>query len=230
MAYLAAVAAHPGYVARFKNDLVSPGLHIPLAADGDLFTEAVALGREIVWLHTFGERFADASEGRPTGPPPVEDGRRPTIPASGAIPPDADEISYDSSERRLHVGTGYIENVPPEVWTYEVSGKSVLKQWFSYRQVDRSRPIIANRRPPSPLNDIQSEGWLPEYTTELINVLNVLTRLVALEPAQADLLARICDGPTLESDTLRAAGAFDAPTAPKKGKNAGDPNQISMLG
>jgi hypothetical protein len=37
----------------------------------------------------------------------------------------------------------------------------------------------------------------------LLNVLNVLGRLVALEPAQADLLERICAAPTLTQEDLR---------------------------
>ena len=55
--------------------------------------------------------------------------------------------------------------------------------------------------------------WLPEYTTELLNVLRVLTRLVALEPAQGDLLGRIVDGPTINSDALRATGALSDTSA-----------------
>jgi hypothetical protein len=31
-----------------------------------------------------------------------------------------DEIDYDASRQRLLVGGGYVENVPPEVWGYEV--------------------------------------------------------------------------------------------------------------
>ena len=58
------------------------------------------------------------------------------------------------------VGKGYIENVTPEMWGYEVSGKEVLWQWFSYRKLDRSRPIIGDRRPPSPLDKIQPDHWL----------------------------------------------------------------------
>ena len=56
---IAAVAAHPAYVARFAADLVQPGLRIPITADQGLFAEAVRLGREVIWLHTFGERFVD---------------------------------------------------------------------------------------------------------------------------------------------------------------------------
>lgn len=53
------------------------------------------------------------------------------------------------------------------------------------------------RRPPSRLGDIQPDHWLAEYTTELLNVLNVLALLVELEPDQAKLLEAICGGPTL---------------------------------
>ena len=68
-------------------------------------------------------------------------------------------ICYKEAARRLHVGAGWIDNVPPAVWAYEVFGKQVLAQWFSYRGRDRSRPLIGDRRPPSPLGDIQPAGW-----------------------------------------------------------------------
>ena len=107
--------------------------------------------------------------------------------------------------------------MPRSVWEYEVSGKQVVLQWFSYRRLDRSRPIIGDRRQPSPLENIRPEGWLAEYTTELMNVLHVLGRLVALESRQADLLDRICDGPLLSGDDLRASGAFDSSSTGRGG-------------
>ena len=64
--------------------------------------------------------------------------------------------------------------------------------------------LIGDHRPPSLLGDIQPDAWPAEYTTELLNVLNVLGRLVALEPVQADLLERICTSPALDEETLRA--------------------------
>ena len=214
MAYFAAVAVHPAYTARFRSDLVQPGLRFPMTADASLFAEAVEIGSEIIWLHCFGERFADPGSGRPGGQPRMPEGERPVIPKDGAIPtsPDRfpDRIKYDAAARRLTVGDGFIDNVPPAVWKYEVSGKQVLVQWFSYRRRDRSRPIIGDRRPPSALARIQPDGWLAEYTTELMNVLHVLGRLVALEPREADLLRGICDGRLMSADVLRANGAFDA--------------------
>ena len=79
-------------------------------------------------------------------------------------------MSYDARACRLEIGTGFIENVQPAVWEYEISGKQVLVQWFSYRRVDRTKPIIGTRREPSALQRIQPDGWPAEYTTELMNV------------------------------------------------------------
>ena len=118
----------------------------------------------------------------------------------------------------------------PEVWAYEVSGKRVLAQWFSYRGRDRSRPMIGDRRAPSPLGSIQPAGWLAEYTTELLNVLNVLGRLVRLEAAQAELLDRVCSGSTIAAAELAApvAGA-GAPAGRKPGRRR-DERQSELIG
>ena len=225
LAYLAAVMAHPAFTARFTDDLIRPGLRVPLTADANLFAEAVALGSEVIWLHCYGERFADPAAGRPKPAPRQPKAIAPTFPAKGAIPgapePLPEAMDYDPATQRLKVGKGYIENVTPEMWAYEVSGKQILWQWFSYRRRDRSRPVIGDRRPPSPLDKIQPDHWLPEYTSDLLDLLNVLGRLVALEGKQADLLERICAGPLRTADELSAAGALahDA-QAPVKSKTA----------
>jgi hypothetical protein len=222
-AYIAAVAANPAYTAKFQEDLSTPGLHIPITADAKTFADAVAIGRRVTWLHTFGERMAGAAAGRPAGPPRLPPARRPQVPKGGEISQDPaampDSMSYDAAKQRLLVGAGYIEPVEPAVWRYEVSGKQVLTQWFSYRKKNRERPIIGDRRPPSPLGNIQPDHWLAEYTTELLNVLNVLTLLVDLEPSQEALLERICSGPCISADELRAANAFAEPLGKKPGKS-----------
>ncbi len=46
--------------------------------------------------------------------------------------------------------------------------------------------------------DIRPDHWLAEYTTELLNILHVLTLLVDMEPGQAKLLEVICAEPTLD--------------------------------
>lgn len=215
MAYIAAIAAHPAYTARFQDDLSTPGLRIPITVECALFCQAVNLGRRVLWLHTFGERMADAAADRPGQPPRLPSDRRPTIPKDGAISEEPDEmpdtLSYDAGKRRLLMGHGFVDNVTPAMWAYEVSGKQVLVQWFSYRKKNRERPIIGDRRPPSKLGDIQPDHWLPEYTTELLNLLNVLGLLIDLEPEQASLLEKICSGPMVTEAELKEAGALELP-------------------
>jgi hypothetical protein len=234
LAYVAAVAANPAYTSRFAPDLVQPGLRIPVTASAILFEEAAKLGREIIWLHTFGERFASPEDGRPAGPPRLPQAERPHVPANGGIPSAADAmpdtLTYDPAAHRLHVSAGYIDNVPPEVWAYEVSGKQVMMQWFSCRGRNRSRPLIGDRRPPSPLGDIQPAGWLAEYTSELLNVLNVLGILVKLEPRQADLLERICAGPRINAEVFNSAAARGKAPAIKKVRKRRSTKQGELLG
>jgi hypothetical protein len=223
LAYIAALAAHPAFTSRFQKDLSTPGLRVPITAARDTFFAAAELGRTVIWLHTFGDRMADAENNRPPQPPRLPPPNGPRVPAEGGIPGDPgampDSISYDASKKRLLIGTGYVENVEPAVWKYEVSGKQVLVQWFSYRRKNRERPIIGERREPSLLGDIQPAHWLAEYTTELINVLHVLGRLVDLEPAQAQLLDKVCSCPTITEEELRSAGAFELPVEPKRKKD-----------
>ena len=41
MAYISALLAHPAFTARFKEDLIRPGLRVPITADATLFDRAV---------------------------------------------------------------------------------------------------------------------------------------------------------------------------------------------
>ena len=90
-----------------------------------------------------------------------------------------------------------IANVEPAVRAYEVSGKTVLDQWFGYRRESRAKPAMGDRRPASPLSALQPATWPAEYTTELVRLLRVLTLVVRLEPRQAALLERIVSAPLL---------------------------------
>ena len=214
-AYLGAVMAHPAFTARFKNDLIQPGLRLPLTADAELFAEAVELGREVIWLHTYGERFVDKNAGRPKGAPRMI-AYAPFIPEDGEIPgqpaPLPSDIEYDVTKNRLNIGRGFVDNVTQAMWDYKISGKAVLRHWFSYRKHDRTRTTIGEKkRPPSPLEKIQPESWQSQYTDDLIDLLNVLGRLIALEPKQADLLTRICDGPLIHAEDIDALLEITAP-------------------
>ena len=204
LAYLAAVAAHHAFTELFSDDIQTPGLRVPLTSDAKLWHEAVALGREVIWLHTYGERFDDSSAGRPKGPPRLPAEQSPKVRV--AIPDVADEmpdeISHDPITEILHVGKGQIAPVPAAVWRYEVDGMRVVRKWFGYR---KKNP--ATKRT-SPLDAIVATTWTSGVTTELLNLLNLLARLVRLEPAQATILGNIMAGPQIVVGDITAAGVL----------------------
>ncbi|MEU8638347.1 type ISP restriction/modification enzyme [Amycolatopsis sp. NPDC048633] len=216
VAYLAAVIAHPGFTSRFAADLRTPGVRVPLTCRPDLWAEAVSIGQELLWLHTYGERCTDSAAGRRTGPPKMRAGRptvRVGIPDTVEDMPDT--IAYDEPSRTLHVGDGAIGPVSPEVWNYRVAGMWVVKHWFGYRKKNPS----GNRK--SPLDDIVAATWTPSMTTELLELLNVLELCVALEPRQATLLDEIMEQPLLTIDDLTAAKVLPVPAAAQAAPKVG---------
>jgi predicted helicase len=112
-AYVAGVLAHPAFTATHREDLIRPGLRVPLTADAALFRRAADLGSEVIWLHTFGERF---NAGKPPGEPRLPEGEQPRHSAAHPIPTTPEEfpdtLDYDPATKQLKVGRGAIENVP----------------------------------------------------------------------------------------------------------------------
>jgi Type ISP C-terminal specificity domain len=212
MAYFAAIMAHPAFTARFKADLLRPGLRVPLTADAKLFAEAVKLGSEVIWLHCYGERLADEKAERPKGPPRLPKETAPFIPAEGAIPRRTRTAARHHGLRPSNAAAESRQGLRQERHTRNVGLRSLWQAgalgMFSDRRSNRSKPVIGDKRPPSPLDKIQPDHWLPEHTSDLLDLLHVLGRLIALEPKQAHLLERICSGPVYKSDELREAGAL----------------------
>lgn len=227
------MGALPAYTRRFAADLGSPAIRIPFTTNPDLFRRAVDVGREVIWLQTYGERFVDAAAGRPARSPRLPKDRMPTIPAGhgigSAAEPMPDTLAFDSDAHRLIVGSGRVENVTPAMWGYTIGEKNVLRQWFSYRKADRSRPIMGDRRPPSPLGDIQPSAWPAEYTADLLDLLNVIGRLVDLEPAQATLPDKVRAGDTITGAALAIATASAPRPKIRKASRGGDAEQLDML-
>ena len=211
-AYIAGVLANRTFVGYFKDDLRSPGLRVPFTDDPTLFDEAVEIGKRIIWLHTYGERMIDIHRGRPLGPPRLPPNKSPFIPQSGQIQKDdalfPDTIHYNHDTHCLHIGDGHVENVTDAMWNYEVSGKKVISQWFGYRRYNRDRPQMGDKRPPSPLSSIQPDQWPSSYTTDLLNLLNVLGLLAEMDEQQEDLLGRILSGGLLTKSDIEQAGGL----------------------
>ena len=185
-AYAYAVLAQPAYVERFWNQLEQPPPRLPITRDGELFRRAAEHGAQLIYLHTYGERFAQPGEAG--GVPPGE--ARSTVAVPRKDYPEGHR--YDEQTRTLHVGKGEFAPVAPEVWHYSVSGLQVVKSWLDYR---KRKP---GGKQSSPLDEIRPKHW--EFGGELLALLWVLERTIALQPAGERLLDEI-----LASDLFTAS-------------------------
>ncbi|RST16278.1 hypothetical protein E2C00_11880 [Streptomyces sp. WAC05374] len=200
LAYIAGVVAHPTFTATFADELTTPGIRVPLTTDLALWNSAVQLGRQVIWLHTYGERFVGPEQPAGDVRLPAGSPLRPLNLAPVTSMPEA--ISYDEGRQVITLGDGEFGPVSKPVWDYVVGGRNVIKSWFDYRKKEP-----AGRRS-SPLDDVHIPDWDPEWTGEFIDLLSVLTRLVALEPSQEQALLAILAGPVLSEDALATAGVL----------------------
>jgi hypothetical protein len=232
LAYVAAITAHPAFTARFAEDLRTPGIRIPLTADPGLWAEAVELGQRVIWLHTRGQRYIAPDQGRPAGPPDVADTARRAL-VTVAIPDTADlypdEMTYDPETQTLSVGEGQVAPVPPAVVAYEVSGMNVVRKWFGYRRATRPQ----SRGDQSALDDVRPEAWPSAYTTDLVELLRVLTLVTDLEPAGAELLVKVMSAERITVADLTNVGVLPVPEAarsplPKLSRSKTVPGQSAL--
>jgi Type ISP C-terminal specificity domain/N-6 DNA Methylase len=230
-AYLAAVLSHPGYTSTFAEDLKVPGLRVPLTADPQAFSRAVTIGKRVLWLHSYGQRFHDEDDNRPKRSPRLPDDQAPRVLGGYPIPGDAermpDGLAYDPEKRQLGVGAGRISNVTPRMRQYEVSGVNVLDKWFGYRRKNRERPPMPNRRSSS-LEQVQSSTWRVDYTSELVDLLHVLGLLADLEAEQAELLDAIIGGPLISVHDLESAQVLPVPSDARKAPKVQHPLQVDQ--
>ncbi|MDR3220445.1 MAG: DNA methyltransferase, partial [Candidatus Accumulibacter sp.] len=183
-AYLYALLAQPAFTTRFVRELESRELRVPMTKDAALFKRAVGLGRELLFLHTYGERFKDGRKWPATTAKCLK-----AVPAGGL--PEA--FAYDETRRVVCVGGGEFGPVPLGVWDYEVSGLKVVQSWLGYRMKRRKG------RKSSPLDGITPAAWTSEYTSEFLRLLNLLARTLEIQPQQAALLDDVLNGDLLEA-------------------------------
>lgn len=213
VAYIAAVVAHPGYTRLFRDDLVIPGIRLPLSADQKLWNEAIQLGHQVIMLHTFATRYPDSVLHQMAGPQPSETGGPRIV---SMIPYTAEEmpetVHYDERTQTIIIGrTGRVTPVPTAVWAYRVGGMRVLDKWISYRlKSPRGRP------PSSPLDTVNATEWTRSFNDDLLNLLQTLCRLVQIEPAQDILLSEICRGPMIDVAQLHRAGVLPVPESARR--------------
>jgi len=183
-----------------------------LTQDSALFRQGVALGRELVALHTFGERFAEAL--------PESQTPRGAARSRVGIPPTTEgypeEFHYEEAAQELHVGAGRFGPVAPAVWNYSVSGLQVVKSWLGYRRRRRAG------RASSPLDKIRPEVWTLAMTQELLALLWTLEATIDREPKLHALLDAVVQGPLFTAFELPEPSPQEreAPVVHRSPKNA----------
>lgn len=191
-AYVYAVLGGQSYIRRFWNELETPGPRVPLTKDSMTFAEATKLGRKLIWLHSYAERFRGDGRGDeiPAGTAKIVKGVADTPTAY----PEA--FSYDLATHEITVGDGRFGPVAPEVWEFEVSGLKVVQSWLGYRMKKRAG------KKSSPLDDIRPERWTARMSDELLELLWVLETTLAMEPELERVLDKIVAGPCFTATEL----------------------------
>lgn len=167
---------------------------VPLPVDPDVWTRGVELGRRMLWL----ERRGSGAER-----PKLPGGRRPYVRAP--LPARPVELLYDREEEALVVGDGRISPVPAAAWDFHVSGVRVLEQWFARRTAPGE---------PGTLGTVRPATWPQPWTSELLELVTVLTLLAELRPLQDELRDGL--GDLVTPGELRRARVLPLPESARR--------------
>lgn len=198
LAYVYGVLAHPSFTASYAKELETHQLRVPLTKDAVLFEQVRSIGARLLWLHTYGERFVP-SEFTAGHVPPGATKCVKAVPSSLDDYPT--EFSYDKTKQALYVGSGEFKPVREEVYEFEVSGLKVVQSWLRYRMKKGAG------KKSSPLDDIRPECWTSQFTTELLELLWILTDTVEHYPEQAKLLEAVIDSECFQIEELPSVPA-----------------------
>ena len=198
MAYIYGLCGTGAFADRFASELgeAAGPVRIPITNDIVVFNQVRALGEELLWLHTWGERFGDGT--------PLPASRVQEIAAvRGAYP---EKYSWDAKSDILTVGNGSFAPVPRALWEFEVSGLKVLQSWLG------NRMQAGKGRKSSSLDDIRPERWT--FTPELLTLLAVLEGTLDRTPMAATLIELVLQSELIDSSLLPipTAGERKAPS------------------
>ncbi len=210
LAYVYGALAHPAFTRRFHVELENRELRVPLTKDAELFEAAAEVGRSLLWLHTYGERYSGTSR-PPRSIPPGRARNTVAVPGTAAGYPQS--FRYDENGGQLIVGTGVFAPVAKEVYEFGVSGLKVVQSWLTYRMPG------GKGKGSSPLDDVRPEKWTHQFTTELLELLWVLEATITGYPAQEQLLDAVLAGPLFKALELPPVppSARQAPSAKAQG-------------
>jgi hypothetical protein len=193
LAYVYGLLAQPAFTALYAKELETRELRVPITKDAAVFAKVRDAGGQLLWMHTYGERFVP--KGKRLGPVPPGAAKC-TKPVAGGEDGYPGSFTYSEATRTLHIGDGEFRPVTPEVFAFEVSGLKVVQSWLNYRMKKGAG------KKSSPLDGIRPEHWTGQFTTELLELLWVLEATVAGYPEQSKLLKAVVAGRCFIADEL----------------------------
>ncbi len=227
LAYIAAVVAHPAYTARFRYELVEPGIRVPLSTDPSLWYSAISLGRQVIWLHTYGTRCIDSAATRSAGERHIIE--RYAIMSSCAVQtlPDRlpDHLTYDVSTGTLHVSEGRFGPITARVTEYDVAGRRIVWRWLN----DRTPHPRYKKRTCPELDDLSVRSWDRRLADEFLALLAVLEGCASLECEQRNLLDQVCDKPLITKDDFSQANITLESTGHSKSRQPIDADSPALF-
>ncbi|QEU95399.1 type ISP restriction/modification enzyme [Streptomyces kanamyceticus] len=174
------------------------GCRVPLTSDAEVWARGTELGHRLLRLQARGDGDR----------PKLPGGRRPYVRAPLPARPTA--LTYDADEETLCLDAGRISPVPRGAWEFEVSGVRVLELWC-LRRMPPAEP-----EDPGSLEAIRPASWPGTWTSELLELITVLTLLSELEPRRRELADALDEGPTTGTAGLREAGVLPVPDAARR--------------
>lgn len=199
-AYVYAVLSSPAYREIYTEEMKTPGPRVPITLDKGLWTDAVRMGKRLLWLHTYATRFQNDLPGNEkqgkTLPSNTEIGWDKSV---TVMPDSLADIRHNDTAELLYIGDGVVSGVTGEVWSYSVSGMQIVKKWLGYRTKKGAGRAASSK---NPLDKIRPTGWKDLWNTELLELLRVIDATIRLHKEQADVVKKIAEGLTISADEL----------------------------
>lgn len=183
--YAYALLATPNYVELYRSELETPGPRVPFTRDAILFTQAAALGRRMLALHT-GNTPPSGRARLVLGTPANAN----DYPSDHHFDEDSETLSLLSNQSSVCRITG----VSSAVYHLHVSGLHVVKSWIGYRKRERAG------RSSSPLDARRSSIWT--FDIDLLHLLWTLEATLNFYPDADALREEIIIGPLFLSADL----------------------------
>jgi hypothetical protein len=208
-AYAYAILNNPSYADTYADELELSAPRIPFTTSAELFHEVSRLGRELLRLHTFGQRFRSTPQGG------VQSGRAQLLTPISGPGGWPDRSDYDPASEELTIGSGSVRPVSPDVMEYSISGYPVVAGWLADRVGE------GYGRESSELDKVRPAAWTLELSRELLELIWVIEQSVDLRQAMDDAFGKVIAGTVLSADDVgsptsdRRSALRPAPAGPQ---------------